>query len=105
MRIQTLLAFFTLCSMTACLKQPVLHKENNYPFAKENQERICTTIKESFPDYSCPPNLNQPFKVNEQSETVEIVLSKNKLKLIYHTKEDNANLFEQYKQLTNHLEK
>lgn len=105
MRIQTLFAFFIFLSMSACLKQPVLHKENNYPFAKEKRENICTAIKESFPDYSCSENLNQTFKVEEQAETVEVLLKKKKLELIYHTKDENADLFDQYKQLTEKLEK
>ncbi len=89
-----------MCSlMGACLKAPVLHRENFFSVNKGNITKICTALEKDFPDYSCRTYFNETYIFRDSLEVVKIKIDKKDLKLIYKTTGENGALFQQYQHL------
>lgn len=93
-----------ISSVQSCIEAPVLHQENTIFISKENVEKVCEVVENTFNDFSCKKYMNNTYKNESKEEEISIELSQKRMILIYDTEKKNSDLYKTYEHLIDELQ-
>lgn len=104
---KTFFLLFAVSFCTVCVSQNNLQKikkQKTISIEQKSFNNICTKISSVIKNYDCNKYLNKKFYMFDENEELVIHIKKNKLKILYKSKNGNGNLNKNFDELIKALD-
>ncbi|HAY3535341.1 hypothetical protein [Elizabethkingia anophelis] len=93
---------FTILLFAVCFAQSnikIIKKQKVFSIERKKTDAICAKISTVFADYSCKEYTNKKYSKYSPDEEVNILLKKNKIRILYTSVKESGILSKKFDQL------